>query len=70
MPGTKEEYLHPVFVWWHTLSHRLITALSVDSGYSSAGSENESIPLQLTIKQQEVCCFTLLNRAATGHWED
>lgn len=36
MPGTKEDYLHPVFVWWHTLSHRLITALSVDSGYSSA----------------------------------
>jgi hypothetical protein len=27
---------HPVFVWWHTLSHRLINALSVDSGYSSA----------------------------------
>jgi hypothetical protein len=36
MPGTTEEYLHPVFIWWHTLSHRLITALSVDSGYSSA----------------------------------
>ncbi|HEY9695636.1 MAG TPA: DUF1998 domain-containing protein [Oculatellaceae cyanobacterium] len=36
MPGTKQEYLHPVFVWWHTLSHRLITAFSVDSGYSSA----------------------------------
>jgi len=28
--------LHPVFVWWHTLAHRLINALSVDSGYSSA----------------------------------
>lgn len=28
--------LHPVFVWWHTLSHRLINALAVDSGYSSA----------------------------------
>ncbi len=27
---------HPVFVWWHSLSHRLINALSVDSGYSSA----------------------------------
>jgi len=27
---------HPVFVWWHTLSHRLITALSIDSGYSAA----------------------------------
>lgn len=36
MPGTKLDYLRPVFVWWHTLSHRLITALSVDSGYSSA----------------------------------
>jgi len=27
---------HPVFVWWHSLSHRIITALSIDSGYSSA----------------------------------
>lgn len=27
---------HPVFVWWHTLSHRFINALAVDSGYSSA----------------------------------
>ncbi|WP_409346930.1 DrmB family protein [Paenibacillus sp. MBLB4367] len=27
---------HPVFVWWHTLSHRLINSLSIDSGYSSA----------------------------------
>ncbi|MBM4828595.1 DUF1998 domain-containing protein [Actinospica acidiphila] len=28
--------LHPAHVWWHTLSHRLLRALSVDSGYSSA----------------------------------
>ena len=28
--------LHPVFVWWHTLAHRLINALAIDSGYSSA----------------------------------
>jgi len=27
---------HPVHVWWHTLSHRLLRALAVDSGYSSA----------------------------------
>jgi hypothetical protein len=27
--------LHPVHVWWHSLSHRLLWALSVDSGYSS-----------------------------------
>jgi MrfA Zn-binding domain len=30
------DWLHPVFVWWHTLAHRLINALSIDSGYSSA----------------------------------
>ena len=30
------EELHPGFVWWHTLSHLLIRALSIDSGYSSA----------------------------------
>lgn len=28
--------LHPVHVWWHTFSHRLLRALSIDSGYSSA----------------------------------
>ncbi len=27
---------HPVHVWWHSLSHRLLWALAVDSGYSSA----------------------------------
>lgn len=27
---------HPVTVWWHTLSHRLIRGLAVDSGYSAA----------------------------------
>jgi hypothetical protein len=28
--------LNPLHVWWHTFSHRLLRALSVDSGYSSA----------------------------------
>lgn len=27
--------LHPVHVWWHSLAHRLLRALAVDSGYSS-----------------------------------
>jgi hypothetical protein len=31
-----DETLHPVYVWWHTFSHRLLRALAVDSGYSSA----------------------------------
>jgi len=35
LPEDRDQ-LHPVFVWWHTFSHRLINALSVDSGYSSA----------------------------------
>lgn len=30
-----EVLLHPVHVWWHSLAHRVLTALSVDSGYSS-----------------------------------
>lgn len=34
-PEIREQF-HPVFVWWHTLAHRLINALSVDSGYSAA----------------------------------
>ncbi|MFY3740491.1 MAG: hypothetical protein HMLIMOIP_000930 [Candidatus Nitrosomirales archaeon] len=27
---------HPTFVWWHSLSHRIINSLAVHSGYSSA----------------------------------
>ncbi len=28
--------LHPLFVWWHTLSHLIMRAMSVFAGYSSA----------------------------------
>ena len=28
--------VHPLEVWWHTLSHRLIRTLSLDAGYSSS----------------------------------
>ncbi len=27
---------HPAHAWWHSLSHRLLRALSIDSGYSTA----------------------------------
>jgi hypothetical protein len=30
-----EILLHPVHVWWHSLAHRVMTSLSVDSGYST-----------------------------------
>jgi hypothetical protein len=35
-PNQQDETLHSVHVWWHTLAHRLLRALSIDSGYSSA----------------------------------
>jgi hypothetical protein len=28
--------VHPLTVWWHTLSHRIMIGLALDSGYSSA----------------------------------
>lgn len=34
--GSMSAEKHPVHVWWHTLAHRLINALAVDSGYSAA----------------------------------
>jgi hypothetical protein len=36
IPADRRHQLHPAFVWWHTLAHRLINALAIDSGYSSA----------------------------------
>ena len=56
-------YLHPVFVWWHTLAHRLINALSVDSGYSSAAIR-ERIYIKLT--GDEVTGGILLYTAQPG----
>jgi len=44
--GCRDE-LHPVFVWWHSLSHLLLRVLSVDSGYSSA-SIRERIYIEKT----------------------
>lgn len=35
-PAKPTELDWPSYVWWHTLSHRLITSLAVDSGYSAA----------------------------------
>ncbi len=34
--GDSREELHPLFVWWHTLSHLLIRSVSINAGYSSA----------------------------------
>ena len=34
-PETYKKF-HPMFIWWHTLSHAIINMLSVDSGYSAA----------------------------------
>ncbi len=34
--GQNKNKFHPMFVWWHTLSHAIINMLSVDSGYSAS----------------------------------
>lgn len=34
--SSDRDRFHPVHVWWHTFAHRLILALAIDSGYSSA----------------------------------
>ncbi|MCX7756266.1 MAG: DUF1998 domain-containing protein [Anaerolineales bacterium] len=62
--GDKHQF-HPVFVWWHTLSHRLINALSVDSGYSSAAIR-ERIFLDVDEKTGEANGGLLLYTAQPG----
>jgi len=44
--GRFREELHPVFVWWHTLSHLLIRSVSLEAGYSSA-SIRERVYIEL-----------------------
>jgi hypothetical protein len=46
---SRGDELHPVFVWWHTLSHLLIRVLCIDSGYSSA-TIRERVYLELSEK--------------------
>lgn len=45
-----ERRFHPVFVWWHTLSHLLIRSVSLDAGYSSA-SIRERVYLEIEEEQ-------------------
>lgn len=45
-PRAKTE-LHPGFVWWHTLSHLLLRAAAIESGYSST-SIRERVYLDIT----------------------
>lgn len=58
-----QETLHPVFVWWHTLAHRLINSLSVDSGYSSASIRER---VYVKISEQGVTGGILLYTAQPG----
>lgn len=45
VPGEYTE-LHPAFVWWHTLSHLIIRAISIEAGYT-APSIRERIYLEI-----------------------
>jgi len=48
--SSHREELHPVFVWWHTLAHLLIRAISIEAGYASA-SIRERIYLEIADKR-------------------
>ena len=64
MPYSLHE-LHPVFVWWHTLSHRLINSLAIDSGYSSA-SIRERVFVNIDEQTGEASGGVLLYTAQPG----
>jgi hypothetical protein len=57
--------LHPAFVWWHTLAHRLINALAIDSGYSPA-SVRERVYLAVDDSSGNAIGGTLLYTAQPG----
>lgn len=59
------DFLHPVFVWWHTLAHRLINALSIDSGYSSA-AVRERVYIDIDEATEEARGAILLYTAQPG----
>lgn len=59
------DQLHPVFIWWHTLAHRLINALAVDSGYSSA-AVRERVFIQVDRDTRNASGGVLLYTAQPG----
>ncbi len=63
--SSDKHQFHPLFVWWHTLAHRLINALSVDSGYSSAAIR-ERIFLDVDEKSGQANGGLLLYTAQPG----
>ncbi|TDE84703.1 DUF1998 domain-containing protein [Deinococcus sp. S9] len=69
IPSPLQEYgrdtQHPVFVWWHTLSHLILRTLSVDSGYSLA-SIRERIYLEVEPDGEKARGGILLYTAGFG----
>lgn len=64
--GESEAYFfHPLFVWWHTLSHRIIRGLSLDSGYSSAAIR-ERIYFKPKMKNRRALGGILLYTSQSG----
>ena len=56
-PPMEKKQIRPLFVWWHTLSHRLINSLSLNSGYGSA-SIRERVYLSRDGKEGGVLLYT------------
>jgi len=62
---TDDYRFNPKFIWWHTFSHRLIKALSIDSGYSSA-SIRERLYLNIDKKDGKLKGGVLLYTSQRG----
>ena len=58
------EELHPVFVWWHTLSHALIRVMGDEVGYSSAAIRERVF---IEIKDDRASGGILLYAAQAGN---
>lgn len=62
---TQRSELHPAFVWWHTLAHALIVAISLSAGYSST-SIRERIFLEVGTNTDRVRGGLILYTAHPG----
>ncbi len=63
-PHSRHE-LHPVFVWWHTLAHRLMNGMAIDSGYSAA-SLRERVFVEIDEQSGDASGGVLLYTAQPG----
>lgn len=56
-------FIHPIGIWWHTFSHRLIKAISADCGYSLASIRER---IYIVKEEDEIKAGLLIYSARPG----